>query len=72
MLSLMSGNQIEIPQSEREIVTASQLAKRYKVTNPTVYLWAKLGKIPCIKFERTIRFDLQAVINLIERREILE
>ncbi|MBU6170665.1 MAG: helix-turn-helix domain-containing protein [Verrucomicrobia bacterium] len=68
----MSNKPSNTHQNEREIVTASQLAKRYKVTNPTVYLWAKLGKIPCIKFERTIRFDLQAVINLIEGREMLE
>jgi predicted site-specific integrase-resolvase len=68
----MINTQSNPPQNGQEIVTASHLAKRYKVTSPTVYLWAKMGKIPCIKFERTIRFDLQAVVNLIERREVLE
>ena len=50
----------------QEVVKASYLAKYYKVTEPTIYSWAKKGKLPCIKFENTIRFDLEAVKAAIE------
>jgi hypothetical protein len=50
----------------QEIVKASYLAKRYKVSESMIYSWAKRGKLPCIKFENTIRFDLAAVKAAIE------
>ena len=48
-------------------VKASELAKLYKTTPPTIYKWAKDGKIPSIAFQGTIRFDLVAVRSVIER-----
>lgn len=50
----------------QEIVKASYLAKHYKVTEPTIYSWAKRGKLPCIRFQNTIRFNFEAVKAAIE------
>ena len=57
---------LTINKDGQEIVKASYLAKHYKVTEPTIYSWAKKGKLPCIKFESTIRFDFEAVKASIE------
>ena len=57
---------LAINKDGQEIVKASYLAKHYKVTEPTIYSWAKKGKLPCIKFENTIRFNFEAVKAAIE------
>lgn len=53
-----------------EIVTARFLAERYKVTAECIGRWAKLGKIPCIRFQGTVRFNLADVRAKIEGRAI--
>lgn len=45
----------------RRFVKASVIAQYYDITPPTVYRWAKEGFIPSVRFENTIRFDLEAV-----------
>jgi hypothetical protein len=49
-----------------EIVNARYLAKRYQVTPECIGRWAKMGKIPVIRFQGTVRFNLAAVIEAIE------
>ncbi len=50
-------------------VKADTIAKYYDTTAPTIYKWAKEGKIPSIRFQGTIRFDFEAVRNAIEGKE---
>ncbi len=50
----------------QSFVKASAIAKLYSVTVPTVYLWARTGKIPSVTFESTVRFDLEQVRAVIE------
>jgi len=47
-------------------VTAKPIAKFFLVTQPTIYRWAEKNKIPCIRFEGTVRFDFNAVRLAIE------
>jgi hypothetical protein len=47
-------------------VRAGVIAKRYDVTERCVHLWANQGRIPSIKIGKTVRFDLNAVIEAIE------
>lgn len=54
------------PPQERGKVTAAVIAKHYSTTAPTIYKWAKDGKIPSIRFQGTIRFDFDAVRSAIE------
>jgi hypothetical protein len=49
-----------------EHVKAKVLAKRYNVTEATIYNWAKSGKIPSVSFCGVIRFDMEAVRAVIE------
>lgn len=49
-----------------QFVKAGHIAKLYQVTPAAVRFWAKSGKIPCLKFESTLRFDLAAVRAKIE------
>jgi excisionase family DNA binding protein len=53
-------------QPGRGKVKADTIAKYYDTTAPTIYKWAKEGKIPSIRFEGTIRFDFEAVRKAIE------
>lgn len=57
------------PIEEQGFVTAKPIAKFYKVTEPTIYKWAKQGKIPSTRFQGTIRFDFAAVRSAIEGGE---
>lgn len=59
---LHQTTQAELP----NLVTTKELAKFYRVTMACVRFWASSGRIPCIKFERTLRFDLAAVRQVIE------
>ena len=47
-------------------VKANEVAKIYNVTPATIFLWARQGKIPSVKFQETVRFDLAAVRATIE------
>lgn len=47
-------------------VNAKVIADFYSVAVPTIYKWAKEGKIPSVKFEDTVRFDMAAVRAVIE------
>ncbi len=44
-----------------DYVKAPEIAKKYKVTPRTIFKWADEGKIPCLRFEGTVRFDPVAV-----------
>ena len=52
--------------SDDEFVTAAVIARIYKTTSVTIYRWAKIGKIPSIKFEGMVRFNKRQVRNKIE------
>jgi len=43
------------------IVTIAELSKILKVKVKTIYQWAELGQIPCIKFNGCLRFDLNDI-----------
>ena len=43
------------------IVTIKELSEIIKVKTKTLYQWAELGQMPCIKLNGTLRFDLDAV-----------
>jgi len=47
-------------------VRAKVLAKRYDVSERAILLWAEQGKIPHFRIGKTVRFDLDAVIAVIE------
>ena len=44
------------------MLTRNELAKELKVHARTVDNWRKNG-LPCIKIEKTVRFELNAVID---------
>ena len=48
------------------IVTARDLAKLYRVSPECIGRWAKMGKIPVIRFEGTVRYNLAAVRRAVE------
>jgi hypothetical protein len=59
-----------LPPPGQVFVKAKYLAKLYSNTEPTIYRWAKENKIPSIRFQDTIRFDLEAVRAVIEGRPV--
>lgn len=62
----MKDTQKQLVNSADAKVTAKPIARFYSVTEPTIYKWAKEGKIPSIRFQNTIRFDFAAVRQAIE------
>ncbi len=54
------------PPPAQGFVKAPVIAKFYNTTPPTIYKWAKDGKIPCVAFQGTVRFNFEAVRAAIE------
>ncbi len=48
------------------IITVKELEKILKVKEKTLYQWAELGQIPCIKIQGCLRFDLDEVKKWID------
>ncbi len=57
---------LSTPPKEPTFVKAKFLATRYAVTTACILQWAKLGKLPCVRFQETVRFDLEACAAIIE------
>lgn len=56
-----------------ELLTKEELAARLKVPLNYVIVLRKSGKIPCIRFgHRTIRFELDRVLQALRSAEVLE
>jgi predicted DNA-binding transcriptional regulator AlpA len=47
--------------SDITIVTIRELSKILKVKEKTLYQWAELGQIPCIKLNGCLRFDMNEI-----------
>ena len=46
-----------------QLINAHDLARRLGVKTNTVHVWAKDGRIPCMRVgQKTIRFDADAVL----------
>jgi excisionase family DNA binding protein len=58
------------PQEGQGFVTAKPIAKFYSVTEQTIYTWAHRKKIPCTRFQGTVRFNFEAVRAVIEGRAL--
>ena len=54
------------PPTAPHFVKAKVLASRYNVTVQCILNWAKQGKLPCVRFQETVRFDLATVAGIIE------
>lgn len=53
----------------QEILDASALAQRLKVTRPTIHAWHRRGWIPCLRAgRRPVLFDLEAVLDALRAR----
>ncbi len=51
-------------------LTASEVAAALKLTRPTIYRWAREGKIPSLKLSaRARRFDLERVQEALRQAE---
>ena len=49
-------------------ITPLEVAKIYKVTSQTILNWERQGKLPSIRFGRVVRFDLEKVRDVVEKR----
>ena len=49
-----------------EIVTVKEVAELLKVKEKTIYQWAELGQIPCMKLNGSLRFDIEDVKQWIQ------
>lgn len=47
------------------LLTIHEVADILKTKPKTIYQWAELGQIPCIKLNRCLRFDLHDILNWI-------
>lgn len=65
--SLMKFNKGAIQPKKREEVkperlwTAKEIADYLQLKLDTVYAWAARGKLPCVRMNRTVRFDFEKV-----------
>ena len=57
----MSARATATATEEKGFVTAKPIAEYYSVKEATIYRWADEKKIPCMRFEGTVRFKLEDV-----------
>ena len=55
-------------QSQFQLVTTEELMEVLKVTKMSIHNWRKEGWLPCIKLGSSIRFNLEEVMEAIEKR----
>jgi excisionase family DNA binding protein len=46
--------------------SAKDIAEMLNVKPSTVYQWAELGQIPCIKLNGCLRFDLEDILSWVK------
>lgn len=51
-----------------EILTAKEVAKLLKVRTVTIYAWAKVGDIPCVRFGKSVRFNKAEILEWLKNR----
>jgi len=49
-----------------KLVDVKEIAQILNVKHSTLYQWAELGQIPCIKLNGALRFDIEDVLNWIK------
>jgi excisionase family DNA binding protein len=48
------------------ILTVRELSEILKVKPKTLYQWAELGVIPCLKLNRCLRFDFDEILKWLQ------
>ena len=48
-----------------QLIGVKEVAEILNVKPSTLYQWAELGQIPCIKINGALRFDIEDVMNWI-------
>jgi excisionase family DNA binding protein len=48
-----------------KLMTIHELSEMLQVKTKTLYQWAELGQIPCIKLNGALRFDLDDILSWI-------
>ena len=49
-----------------KLITIKEVSEFLNVKPSTLYQWAELGQIPCIKLNGALRFDFEDVLNWIK------
>jgi excisionase family DNA binding protein len=49
-----------------KLLTVNEVSEILKAKPKTIYQWAELGQIPCIKISGCLRFDLDDIVNWIK------
>ncbi|MFZ3136719.1 MAG: helix-turn-helix domain-containing protein [Thermodesulfovibrionales bacterium] len=49
-----------------KLITIKEVSEMIGVKPSTLYQWAELGQIPCIKINGALRFDIEDVLNWIK------
>lgn len=45
----------------KKLISVKEVAEILKVKSSTLYQWAELGQIPCVKLNGALRFDLEDI-----------
>jgi predicted DNA-binding transcriptional regulator AlpA len=53
-----------------EIIDRPELMKRLGISEPTVILWGKKGKIPEMRFGSNVRYNWPSVVSALEKDSI--
>lgn len=53
-------------QTPIEIIDRKELMKRLRITEPTVIIWGRKGKIPELRIGANVRYNWPAVVKALE------
>lgn len=52
------------------MMNVHQLAEKLKVSSSCIYQWVSQGRIPFVKFGRTLRFDMDEVSKWLQDKKV--
>ena len=55
-----------IPEPETELMTRAEVCKLFGVSMPTLIRWAKEKTLPCLRFNRSVRYRVCDVKRLLQ------
>lgn len=55
---------------DARFLTSKEVAVYLGLSEPTIRAWVHMGKIPCYRFGRAVRFDLRQIETWVKRKAV--
>jgi excisionase family DNA binding protein len=56
---------------DRRFLTSREVAEYLGLSEPTIRAWVRMGKIPCYRLGRAVRFDLRQIETWVKKKAVV-